>query len=66
MNKNVGNVDRIIRVALAVVIGIVYFTQDLSGGIAILLGIVAVILLATSLMGTCPIYLVTKLSTKKD
>jgi hypothetical protein len=65
MKKNVGNADRVIRILLAVVIAILYFTNQISGTLAIILGLVALILLFTSLVSFCPIYFSFKLSTKK-
>ncbi len=65
MKKNMGNVDRIIRVLAAVVIAVLYFTGQISGTLAAILGLVAVIFVLTSFMSFCPLYLPFKLSTKK-
>ena len=65
MKKNIGQIDRIIRVALAVLVGILYFTGAISGTWAIILGILAVILLVTGLVGSCPLYMLLGTSTKK-
>ena len=65
MTKNLGTVDRIIRFVAAVVIGILYFTGVISGTLAIVLGVLAVILLVTSIIGFCPLYAPFKLSTIK-
>jgi hypothetical protein len=63
-----GSIDKIIRVLVAVVIGVLYFTDQITGTAAIILGIFAVIFLLTSAIGFCPLYLPLKLSTikKKD
>ena len=66
MKKNMGNLDRIIRVAVALVVAVLYFTNVISGTVAIVLGILAVIFLATSLVSTCPLYLPFGLSTRKS
>ncbi len=68
MKQNIGSIDKIIRVFVAVVIGILYFTDQITGTAAIILGIFAVIFLLTSAIGFCPLYLPLKLSTlkKKD
>ena len=63
MTKNIGTVDRIVRVALAIVIAILYFTGAISGTAAIILGILAVVFLATSFMSFCPLYAPFKIST---
>lgn len=65
MKKNVGIVDKAIRIILAILIAILYFTNQISGTVAIVLGIIAIMLLLTSLMSFCPFYAVVKLSTIK-
>jgi len=63
--KNMGSADRIIRVLVAIVIAILYFTKQISGTLGIILGILAIVFLLTSLVGFCPLYVPFKLSTKK-
>jgi hypothetical protein len=65
LNKNMGNTDRIIRVIVAIVIGVLYFTNVISGTLGLILGILAVIFLLTSFVSFCPLYLPFKFSTKK-
>jgi hypothetical protein len=65
MKKNMGAADRVIRVLLAIVIAVLYFTDQISGALAIILGLFAVIFLLTSLISFCPLYVPFKLSTKK-
>jgi Na+(H+)/acetate symporter ActP len=65
MKKNMGSIDRGLRVLAAVVISILYFTDQITGTAAIILGIFAVIFLLTSAIGFCPIYIPLKLSTIK-
>lgn len=65
MKKNMGTVDRIIRIILAVVVLVLYLTDQLSGLALIILGIIAVIFLLTSLIGFCPLYVPFKISTRK-
>jgi len=65
MKKNMGTVDRIIRIILAIVILVLYLTDQLSGLALIILGIIAVIFLLTSLIGFCPLYVPFKISTRK-
>jgi len=66
MKQNMGTLDRIIRFILAVIIGILYFTGQISGTAAIVLGIIAIAFILTSAVGHCPAYTPLKLSTKKD
>jgi hypothetical protein len=43
MEKNMGTIDRVIRASIAVLIAILYFTGKISGTVAVILGIVAVL-----------------------
>ncbi|NBC15879.1 MAG: DUF2892 domain-containing protein [Bacteroidetes bacterium] len=65
MTKNMGTIDRAIRTIIAITIGVLYFTGQISGLAAIILGALAVIFLLTSLVGSCPLYLPFGLSTQK-
>jgi hypothetical protein len=66
MTKNVGTIDRAIRALLAVVVAVLYFTNVISGTLAIILGVLAIVFLATSFLSFCPLYLPFNLSTRKD
>jgi len=66
LNKNMGTVDRVVRLAIAAVIAVLYFTGNLSGLAAIILGIVAVIFVVTSVVSFCPLYVPFGLSTRKE
>ncbi|MBK7257463.1 MAG: DUF2892 domain-containing protein [Ignavibacteriae bacterium] len=66
MTKNVGPADRIVRTLLAIVLGILIFTGEVTGTLAIVLGVLAVVLLATSAVSFCPLYTIGKISTAKD
>jgi hypothetical protein len=57
MKKNMGNIDRIIRLVVAAVIVGLYFTQMITGMAAIVLMILAGVFVLTSVMGLCPLYL---------
>ena len=65
LNKNMGTLDRIIRVAIAVVIAVLYFSGNLSGLSGTILGFLAVIFVITSLVSFCPLYILFGLSTCK-
>jgi Na+/H+ antiporter NhaB len=56
MKKNMGTADRIIRAIIGVAIIVLYFAGQITGVAAIILGILTVILLATSITGVCPGY----------
>jgi small-conductance mechanosensitive channel len=65
MPKNMGLVDRIIRVLLAAVVAVLFFTVQITGIAAIILGVIAVIFVLTSLVAFCPLYFPFKISTAK-
>ncbi|TFG80153.1 MAG: DUF2892 domain-containing protein [Spirochaetales bacterium] len=65
MIKNMGVTDRLVRTAFAIMIAALYFTGVIRGTVAIVLGIVALVLVATSLIGTCPLYIPFKLDSNK-
>lgn len=66
MKKNVGTADRIIRIVLAIIIGILYLTGQITGIALTVLGIMALIFLLTSSVGYCPLYQILNISTRKD
>lgn len=66
MKKNIGNVDRVLRILLALLIAGLYYQGTLSGAVGIILLILAAVFVATSFIGTCPIYLALGMSTRKS
>lgn len=56
MKPNMGNADRVVRVVAAVLVGVFYLLGVLTGPVALGLGIAAVILVATAVLGFCPLY----------
>jgi hypothetical protein len=66
MKKNMGSVDRGIRILAAIVIVVLYVTNQITGTAAIILGILAIVFLLTSFVAFCPLYLPFKISTKKE
>lgn len=65
MKKNMGAADKFIRIGIAVVIAILYFSQLIIGTWAIILGALALIFMFTSFIGFCPLYLPFGISTFK-
>ncbi|MBM4169408.1 MAG: DUF2892 domain-containing protein [Ignavibacteria bacterium] len=65
MKTNMGTVDRVVRILAAIVIGLLYLTDQITGLAAGILGLFAVIFVITSFVGFCPLYAPFKLSTKK-
>lgn len=60
-----GTVDKAIRVLVAVIILILYFTHVITGTLAVILLILAGIFVVTSLLGLCPLYLPLGINTGK-
>ena len=65
MKKNMGSTDKIIRIAIAILIAILYFTNTISGALALVLGAFAVIFIITSFISFCPLYSPFGISTRK-
>lgn len=60
-----GGTDKTIRILVAVVIAILYFTNIISGTLAIVLGILAIIFALTSFISFCPLYVPFGINTSK-
>ncbi|MEO5998236.1 MAG: DUF2892 domain-containing protein [Chitinophagaceae bacterium] len=56
MKKNMGNADRIIRLLLAAVVAVLYFTNMITGTFGIVLLVIAGVFVLTSLNSFCPLY----------
>ena len=65
MKKNMGSADRIIRVIIAAVVAVLFFTKIVTGTLGIILLVVAGIFLLTSVVSFCPLYAPFGLSTCK-
>jgi hypothetical protein len=65
VKKNVNSIDKVIRILLAIVLGVLIFTSQVTGILVIILGVLAVVLLLTSVLSFCPIYALLNLSTIK-
>ncbi|HEY6955276.1 MAG TPA: DUF2892 domain-containing protein [Flavisolibacter sp.] len=65
MKSNLGTTDKIIRIIIALVIGVLYFTNNISGLFGTILLIVAIILALTVLINFCPLYFLLGLRTNK-
>jgi hypothetical protein len=66
MKKNLGILDRGTRTIIALILGTLIATGSVTGTTAILLGVVAFLLLSTSMIGFCPLYFLAKISTKRS
>lgn len=56
MKKNMGSMDRLIRVIIAAVVAVLYFTNIIAGTLGIVLLVLAGVFVATSLVSFCPLY----------
>jgi fatty acid desaturase len=56
MKKNMGSADRIIRIIIAAIIGVLYFTGTISGTLGIVLLVIAGVFVLTSFISFCPLY----------
>lgn len=64
MKKNMGSTDKLVRLALAGLIIILYFTNVLSGTLAIILLILAAVFIITAFVKFCPLYYLLGFSTR--
>ena len=60
-----GNIDRAIRILIALVIVGLYYSQIVTGTAAIILLILAAVFTLTAFVGFCPLYLPFGISTIK-
>ena len=58
-----GNADRIVRLLLAVVMAVLYFTNTVTGTFGIILLVLAGVFVVTSLVSFCPLYTLIGLNT---
>ncbi len=66
MKKNMGKVDRLFRIIVAMVIGLLYFNNNISGMLGMILIVLAVVFLLTSLINFCPLYLPFGIDTREE
>ena len=65
MKKNVGKIDKSVRILVAIVIMALYYFGYISGTIAMVLLVVGAIFLLTSLLNICPLYSIFGINTCK-
>lgn len=64
--KNMAGADRALRTLFAAAVLAMWTTGAIGGTLALILGIVALIFLATSLVGWCPLYGVLGVATRRE
>jgi len=65
MKRNLSNLDRIIRVVLAVIFAYLYFGGIVIGALGVVLVVLAAVFLLTAIVAFCPLYAPFKISTYK-
>lgn len=65
MKKNMGNVDKVVRVLIAIIFFTLYFGQVVTGSIGLVLAILGGVFVLTSILRFCPLYLPFGISTCK-
>jgi hypothetical protein len=65
MKKNIGTIDKVIRILFAAVIAVLVAIHVVSGAAAIIIGALGTVFLLTSFISFCPLYLPFGISTKK-
>lgn len=66
MKKNLSSIERVVRVVIALVVAILYLTNQITGVATIVLGVIAGAFILTSSAGFCPIYASLSLIGKKS
>ena len=65
MKKNMGTIDKALRIIAAVVIIALFFTNVITGVLGIVLLVFAGIFILTSLVSVCPVYTLLGMNTRK-
>ncbi|MFN5620309.1 MAG: DUF2892 domain-containing protein [Flavobacteriales bacterium] len=68
MKANMGILDRIVRIVLAIVFATLFFTETVAGTWGIVLMVLAIVFALTSVVSFCPLYApfgISTCSTKK-
>lgn len=60
-----GTIDIVIRVLIAILIAVLFFTKVITGALGIVLLVFAGIFILTSLIQFCPLYIPFKINTRK-
>jgi hypothetical protein len=66
MRKNVGKMDRIVRLALAVVLIILAYAKIIPSNLAIAVYVVSAIIATTGFVRICPLYKILHRSTLRE
>lgn len=56
MKSNIGTIDKVIRISLAVAFNVLFFTGTVTGNLGLILLVLGGVLLSTTVIGFCPMY----------
>jgi hypothetical protein len=56
MKQNMSSADRIIRILVAAIVSLLYFTNVITGTLATVLLVFSGVFILTGLLGSCPLY----------
>ena len=65
MKRNLGTFDSMLRLLVAIILIVLYFTNIVHGTLGVILLILAVLFTITSFAGISPLYAILGLSTRK-
>ena len=65
MKKNMGGADRMIRIVIAIVVAVLYFTGTVTGTLGMVLLVLGAVFLLTSFINFCPLYAILGINTGK-
>ncbi|GAB4449699.1 MAG: DUF2892 domain-containing protein [Bacteroidia bacterium] len=65
MKQNMGKLDRIIRIIVAIIFAALYFMGITKGAVGLILLILGIVFVLTSFLGFCPLYLPFNINTKE-
>jgi hypothetical protein len=65
MKKNMGSLDKIIRISIALIFVVLFFTNVIIGTLGIILMVLAGVFVVTSFVSVCPLYMPFGISTCK-
>lgn len=66
MKKNMGKADKMLRMIVALVIGMLYVNKTISGFLGDILVLLAIVFVLTSLVGFCPFYIPFGMNTNEN
>lgn len=58
-----GSTDKLIRIIIAIIVAVLYFTGTLTGTVGIIAVVIASVFVLTSLISFCPLYTLLGIST---